>query len=164
MKPTKVGFVIAGLFILFKMALYFANVQYEFLVGKMALILMAIVMVGIFYSINYYVRTSDGYDWMTGFKKGITVSLVASVVSGIFLFVYYKWIDPFFLEQLKINEYNRMKTLIKPDQMAKYNESLKGRYTASNFGTITAALVNIVGLISSLIVAFLGRMTVKRKA
>jgi uncharacterized membrane protein YdjX (TVP38/TMEM64 family) len=121
-------------------------------------------MLGVFYSINYYIRTTDTYDWMTGFKKGIAVSLIASVVTGIFLFIYYKAIDPFYLEQLSINEYNRMKGLIKSDQMADYNKSLKSRYTASLFGTITTALVNIIGLISSLIVAFLGRMTAKRKA
>jgi len=57
-----------------------------------------------------------------------------------------------------------MKTLIKPDQMDAFNKSLKERYTAGTFGTITTALVNIIGLMSSLIVALLGRMTVKRKA
>lgn len=164
MKPTIVGLVIAGLYILFKMVLYFTNLQYEVMLGKSAMILIALVMLGVFYSINYYIRTSDTYDWMAAFKKGIAVSLIASVVTGIFLFIYYKAIDPFYLEQLKINEYNRMKGLIKADQMADYNKSLASRYTASLFGTITTALVNIIGLISSLIVAFLGRMTAKRRA
>ena len=164
MKPTIVGLVVAGLYILFKMVLFFAGIQYEIMFGKSAMILLALVMFGIFYSINYYIRSNDTYDWMTAFKKGITVSLFASVVTGIFLFIYYKAIDPFYLEQLSINEYNRMKTLIKPEQMDDFTKSLKSRYTASLFGTITTALVNIIGLISSLIVAILGRMTVKRKA
>jgi hypothetical protein len=164
MKPTVVGLVIAGLYILFKLVLFFAGVQYDVMFGKTAMVLIALTMFGIFYSINYYIRSSDTYDWMAAFKKGITVSLFASVVTGIFLYIYYKTIDPFYLEQLSINEYNRMKTVIKPEQMDDFNKSLKSRYTASLFGTITTALVNIIGLISSLIVGILGRMTVKRKA
>ena len=164
MKPSTVAFIVAGLYILFKMALYIAGVQYEVMIGKTAIILIALVMVGVFYSINYYMRTSETYDWMAAFKKGITVSLIASVVTGIFLFIYYKAIDPFYLEQLSINEYNRMKGLITADKMDEYTKSLKSRYTASLFGTFTTALVNIIGLISSLIVAFLGRMTVKKRA
>jgi hypothetical protein len=163
MKPTIVGVVVAGLYILFKMVLFFTGQQYEVLAGKAAMILIALVMLGIFYSISFYIRTTDKYDWMTAFKKGITVSLVASVISGLFLFIYYKAIDPFYLEQLSVNEYNRMKSIIKPEQMEQFNKSLKNRYTAGNFGTITAALVNIVGLLSALIVALLGRMTVKKK-
>jgi hypothetical protein len=164
MKPTVVGLVIAGLYILFKLALLIAGVQYEVLMGKAAMILLALVMLGIFYSVNYYVRTSDTYDWMAAFKKGLTVALIASVVAGLFVFIYYKVIDPFYLEQLKINEYNRMKSLIKPDQMDEFNKSLKQRYTPNLFGIMTVSIVNIAGLFTSLIIAILGRMTVRRKA
>jgi hypothetical protein len=164
MKPTIVGLAIAGIYILFKLALFFAGVQYEVLMGKAAMILLALVMLGIFYSVNYYVRTSDTYDWMAAFKKGLTVALIASVVAGLFVFIYYKVIDPFYLEQLKINEYNRMKSLIKPDQMDEFNKSLKQRYTPNLFGIMTVSIVNIAGLFTSLIIAILGRMTVRRKA
>lgn len=164
MKPSVVGAIIAGLYIIFKMVLFFAHQQYEILLGKAAMVLMGLVMMGIFYAVNYYVRNSETYDWMHAFKKGITVSLTASVIAGIFVFIYYKMIDTFYLEQLSINEYNRMKTLIKPEQMEEFNKSLKSRYTPGVFGTMTTALVNIIGLITALIVSFLGRMTVKRKA
>jgi hypothetical protein len=163
MKPTIVGLVIAGLYIVFKMALYIAGVQYDVMMGKAAMILLALVMLGIFYSINFYIRNSSTYDWMAAFKKGIAVSLISSVVVGIFIFIYYKVIDPFYLEQLSINEYNRMKTMIPADKMEDFTKSLKERYTANMFAIMTVSIVNIVGLFSSLIVGFLGRMTVKRR-
>jgi hypothetical protein len=164
MKPTVVGVVVAGLYILFKMVLYFTHQQYNVLVGKAAIILMALVMLGIFYSINFYIRNSDTYDWMAAFKKGLAVSLIGSVITGIFIFIYYKAIDPFYLEQLSINEYNQMKNMIPKEKMEEFTKSLKQRYTPNMFAIMTVSIVNIVGLFSSLIVAMLGRMTVKRKA
>lgn len=164
MKPSVVGLIVAGLYAVFKLVLLMAGVQYQVLLGKASMVLVGLVMMAIFYAINMYVRTSTTYDWMTAFKKGINVSLVASVAVGIFIFIYYKWIDSFYLEQLSINEYNRMKTLIPEDKMVEFSKSLKQRYTAGNFAIMTVSIVNIAGLFSSLLVALLGKVTVKSKA
>lgn len=162
MKPSVLGVVIAGLYAVFKLVLFMAGIQYQVLVGKASMVLIAMVMLGIFYAINQYVRSAATYEWMTAFKKGINVSLVSSVVVGIFIFIYYKWIDSFYLEQLSINEYNRMKALIPAEKMDEFTKGLKQRYTAGNFAIMTVSIVNIAGLFSGLVVALLGKFTSKK--
>jgi hypothetical protein len=162
MKPSYVGIIIACLYMVFKMVLYFLQVQETVLHGKTWMILLSLVLLGIFYSINHYIRTSETYDWMSAFKKGLTVSLTCSVFVGIMVFLYYKFIDINYLDNLAIAEYNQLKAQIPADKLADYNESLKNRYKANTFAIMTVSIVNIVGLIGSLIVGMLGRMTVKR--
>jgi hypothetical protein len=162
MKPSYVGIIIACLYMVFKMVLYFLQVQETVLHGKTWMILLSLVLLGIFYSINHYIRTSETYDWMSAFKKGLTVSLTCSVFVGIMVFLYYKFIDINYLDNLAIAEYNHLKAQIPADKLADYNESLKNRYKANTFAIMTVSIVNIVGLIGSLIVGMLGRMTVKR--
>lgn len=161
MKPTYVGILVASLFIIFKMILFFAGLQDAVKLPWVPL--LGIVLIGLFYSINHYVRTSDTYDWMGAFKKGLTVALVASVFCGIFILIYYSWIDTNYLEQRSVDEYNQLKSQIPKEKMTEYNESLKKRYRPSTFAIITVSAVNIIGLIGSLLVALLGRMTVRRK-
>ncbi len=144
------------------MVLYFLQVQEEVLRGKAWMILLSLVLLGIFYSINNYIRTSDTYDWMAAFKKGLTVSLTCSVFAGIFVFLYYRVIDINYLDNLAIAEYNQLKAQIPKEKLAEYNESLKNRYKSNTFAIMTVSIVNIIGLIESLLVAMLGRMTVKR--
>lgn len=163
MKPKYVGIIVASFYIVFKMTLFFLGKQNEVLAGKALIVLLAVVLLGIFYVINNYIRTSDTYDWMTAFKRGLTVSLVASVIAGVFIFIYYKWIDLDYLSNLAIAEYNTLKAKIPADKLTEFNESLEQRYKPNSFFMVTVSLVNIAGLISSLIVAMLGRMTVKQK-
>ena len=162
MKPSYVGIIIACLYMVFKMVLYFLQVQETVLYGKAWMILLSLVLLGVFYSINNYIRTSETYDWMAAFKKGLTVSLTCSVFVGIMVFLYYKFIDIHYLDNLAIAEYNQLKAQIPADKLADYNESLKNRYRSNTFAIMTVSIVNIVGLIGSLIVAMLGRMTVKK--
>lgn len=163
MKPKYVGILVASFYIIFKMVLFFLGKQHEVLAGKALIVLLAVVLLGIFYVINNYVRTSDTYDWMAAFKRGLTVSLVASVIAGAFIFVYYKWIDLDYLSNLAVAEYNTLKAKIPADKMTEFNESLAQRYKPGSFFMVTVSLVNIAGLFSSLIVALLGRMTVRQK-
>lgn len=162
MKPKYVGLVAASFYMVFKLILYFLGLQGEVLNGKALIVLLAVVLLGIFYVINYYIRTSSTYDWMAAFKIGLTVSLIASIVAGMFVFAYYKWIDLDYLDNLAVTEYNTLKSKIPADKMADFNESLKLRYRPSAFFMVTISLVNIAGLIGSLVVALLGRMTVRR--
>lgn len=163
MKPKYVGLLIASFYIVFKMILFFLGKQSEVLNGKALIVLLSIVLLGIFYVINNYIRTSDTYDWMLAFKRGLTVSLIASIIAGIFIFIYYKWIDLDYLNNLAVAEYNELKAKIPADKLSEYNEGLRKRYQPNSFFMVTISLVNIVGLISSLIVAMLGRMTIKQK-
>lgn len=162
MKPKHVGVFVASFYIIFKMVLFFIGKQNDVLAGKALIVLLAVVLLGIFYAINNYIRTSDTYDWMAAFKRGLTVSLIASLIAGIFVFVYYKWIDVDYLNNLAISEYNTLKSKIPADKLADFNESLAQRYQPKSFFMVTVSLVNIAGLLSSLIVAMLGRMTVKK--
>lgn len=162
MKPSYVGIILACLYMVFKMVLYFLQVQETVLQGKTWMILLSFVLLGIFYSINYYMRNSETYDWMVAFKKGLTVSLTCSVIVGIMVFLYYKFIDINYLDNLAIAEYNQLKAQIPADKLAEYNESLKSRYRANTFAIMTVSIVNIAGLIGSLIVGMLGRMTVRK--
>jgi len=162
MKPTYIGIAVACLYIIFKMALFFAGIQYDILSGKVWLVLIGLVLMGIFFAIISYTRTSDTYDWMVAFKRALTVSLTASVLAGIFVFVYYKFIDPGYLENLAINEYNQLKAQIPADKLEEYNKSLKSRYRANTFAIMTVSIVNIAGLIGSLIVGMMGRLMLKK--
>lgn len=143
------------------MVVYFADLQYE--VRTPWALLLGLVLIGIFYTINRHIRTNTTYDWMVAFKKGVTVALIASVITGIFLFIYYSAIDTSFLENQAVKEYNELKSQIPKDKIEEYNKSLKARFKPNTYAIVTVSVVNILGLIGSLMVALLGRMTVKRK-
>ena len=163
MKPTYVGVLAASLFIVFKMILFFTNQQYTVLVKTPWVPLLMVVLIGIFYAINHYIRTSSQYDWIVAFKKGVTVSLIAGVIAGIFVYVYYAFIDIDFLPLRQIEMYNQMKGEIAKEQMEKSDKSLKAAFSPRTFAIVTISAVNILGLIGSVIVALLGRITVRRK-
>ena len=63
MKPTYVGVLVASLYIIFKMVLFFAGIQHTFLEKTPWIPLLILVQIGIFYAINQHIRTNSTYDW-----------------------------------------------------------------------------------------------------
>ena len=163
MRPTYVGILVASLYIIFKMVLYFAHLQHTVLEKTPWIPLLALVLLGIFYAINQHIRTNTTYDWMAAFKKGLTVALIASVVTGLFLYIYYTTIDPDFLPLRQVDAYNEFKGQIPKEQMVESEKSLKAAFRPSNFAIVTVSAINIMGLIGSLVVALIGRMTIKNR-
>ncbi len=163
MKPSYVGLAVAGLYIIFKMVLFIAGIQNTVMVNSQWSILLILVLIGIFYSINQYIRSSTGYDWMAAFKKGLTVALVAGVIAGIFLYIYYSAIDTYYLELRQVEWYNQFKGQIPKDQMEESQKSMKAAFRPTTYAVVTVSIVNILGLLGSLVVALIGRFTIKRK-
>lgn len=121
--------------------------------------LLILVLIGIFYVINQYIRSGEGYDWIAAFKKGFTVALFAGVITGIFIYVYYTAIDPEYLALRQVEMYNQIKVDVKPEELEKSTKSLKAAFKPTTFAIVTVSAVNVVGLIGSVIVGLLGKMT-----
>lgn len=162
MKPTYVGVLVASLYIIFKMVLFFAGIQHTFLEKTPWIPLLILVQIGIFYAINQHIRTNSTYDWMAAFKKGLTVALIASVICGIFIYIYYSAIDTDYLQLRQIEAYNKFKGQIPKEQMAESEKSLKAAFRPTTFSIVTVSAINILGLIGSLAVALIRRFTIKR--
>jgi hypothetical protein len=153
MKPTYVGVLVASLYIIFKMVLFFAGIQHTFLEKTPWIPLLILVQIGIFYAINQHIRTNCTYDWM---------ALIASVICGIFIYIYYSAIDTDYLQLRQIEAYNKFKGQIPKEQMAESEKSLKAAFRPTTFSIVTVSAINILGLIGSLAVALIGRFTIKR--
>lgn len=160
MKPSVVGLVVSGLYLIFKLVLFFTHQQHTLLPNGHWLILMVLVMIGIYYAINQYVKGSKAYNWLDAYKKGLAVALVAAVVTGGLLWLYYRYLDTDYLEIKKIEAFNKMKGQKSDEELMKANQQA---FSPGIFSVATMFLVNAIGLIGSLIVAMLGRMTLTKK-
>lgn len=165
MKPIHVGFICGVTYILFKLALYITQSQYTILTQGQWIPLFIFVGIGILYSITKYVKSNNEFDWIKAFKAGISVSLVAAVVSGIYLYIHYSMIDPDFLEYIRIQRYNTAKLVpnITAEQLAQDVEKTKTLVSPSTFSVFLMFSLNSLGLVASLTIAMMAKVFISKK-
>ena len=154
MNAVKTGILAAILFFVFKLILFFGNLQHTILVDFPIAPLLITTFAGIVYIILKF-RKSGKFNVAGAFKEGGKVALVSALLSSFIVYIYYTGIDPDFLEILKIEKMKLASTLTDPKALENYKKATEFFNSASTRSLFTLSGMTIFGLISSLIIALL---------
>lgn len=151
--------LIAGLVgIIFFVVIDFAGQSGNQSLSWIGLIFTAVIM---FLAHKEFIRDGDGYmNYGQGLGLGTLMSLISSVLSSIFTFVYIKFVNPAFLENTKAAQIAAMEERGMSDaeieQALKMSESFSGPTAILIFGIIMGVFF---GFIISLVVSAITKKT-----
>src|SRR5690606_12013298 len=115
---------------------------------------LILMWAGMVYAILQYRKAFPTAHWMESFKEGGRVVLVSSVLTALFIFIYYKFIDKEFLDLLSIETYNHAKQQIDGENLEKYYEMTKFYNSPKVRSMFFLSGTTISGLVSAVIVAY----------
>ncbi|MCX7744085.1 MAG: DUF4199 domain-containing protein [Flavobacteriales bacterium] len=162
MKAWKTGVICAASYMAIKLALFAANLQHVVLQKFPVAPLLVITFAGVVYAILKY-KDSGLFSVIEAFKEGARVALVTAVISAGFVYLYYEWIDPDYLEILSIKRLQEAQELLQGDELNNFKKATEFFNHAGTRALFTLSGMTIIGLLSSLIVALITRYTLIRK-
>ena len=153
-KTLILGFTAGVLYLIWKIVVLSLNKQYEPWAGFPALVI--VTGLAVFISITRF--SENKLSFPDNFKAGARAALIAGLTAGLFVFIYYNWIDPEYLvvriqEQLE----NGKAAGETADNLKKGEENLQNFFSPFWFATFTISGTAFFGMIFSLIVSALKR-------
>lgn len=167
MKPNGVAILCAASYLAMRMMLYMANLQHKvgLLVRAPFIPLYILVFIGIVYVVLQYRNTTKSYDWLEAFKTGGRVALLSGLIASAGVFIYYRFIDTDYLAIVTTEFYNNIKESgASEEDLKKALESFKTVNTPFMRSTLLLSATTVLGLISSLLIAWMVRMMLVGKA
>lgn len=150
------GFTAAVLYFIWKLIVLSLGKQHEWLASFPIAPLLALLGVAIFISINLY--SENGTSFSDNFKAGARTSLIAGLIAGLLVFVYYTWFDPEYMP-IRIQEQVELGRAAgeSAENLKKGEENMQNVFSPFWFSTFTISGVAFFGMAFSLIVSALKR-------
>lgn len=153
------GFYAGSIFLIWKLGVLMLGKQHEWLPTFPAGPLLLLMSVFIFISITRF--TGPESSFVDDFKAGARTGLVAAIVAGLGVFVYYSWFDPEFMPtRIQIN-IDAMKAMndpnVKPEDITKAEEQMTEFFAPFSWTTLTVSGSAFFGMAFSLILSGLKR-------
>ena len=136
------GFFLGLALVLFQTIFYLADIQYNSKLGYLAYF---ILIAGLFLSIrNYRDKANGGYlTYGRSVGYGVLVSLMAGIISSVFVFILYSYIDPNLIDKILMDQETKMvEDNIDEDQI----EIAMG-YTRKMMTPPIIAVISILGMV-----------------
>lgn len=142
------GFFCAIAYFAWKIALFYTDKQHDILKQFPVAPLLAILGLGIIYSVARY--TPAPFSPVEGFKSGARTALVGALVTMLLVFVYYRFIDPFYFSvqnaEVKAQIMQTVTDTAKRDEALLGLENSKKFFTPLNYSAITMSAVAAFGM------------------
>lgn len=173
LKPAYIGLIVAFAYFLWKIILFILNAQHgvveRFPVAPLLLLLFGAV-------IYVEMRELDkarkgeipGFDMFGAFKTGAQLALVNAVVATGLVYIYYRFIDPDFMEIIRIARMQEAQEqfasgAIGQEQLDNAMNTIEFMFTPNTWAMFTLSGLTIIGFIYAIIIAGLIRyLLVKR--
>lgn len=153
------GLYCAILYFAWKLALFYTGNQYEILPKFPVAPLLGLLGIAIIYSVTKL--SPEPFTPIDGFKSGVRTALVAAIVTTVFVFIYYSFVDPahFSQQNAEIRAAIEAFTDEKQRKEALVNfENNKKFFEPFNYSALTMSGVAAFGMLFSIITAGLYEM------
>lgn len=148
------GIIIGLVFIVYGLILEFLNLDIE-MTQNLNYISYIFLIIGLVLAHNAYKEGGDGYMSIgQGLKIGMLISLVGGVLSGMFSYIYIKFIDDSMLTKIKDLQIEKMEEQGMDDAQIEQTMAIAGKFTSAEMIPVWAILgMLFIGFILSLIVS-----------
>lgn len=163
MKALRIGLAIAIAYFSLRLIAFGLNMQHQLFAKSPFIPYLILMWAGMIYAILQYRKQFPTAPWMDSFKEGGRVVLVASVLTALSIFIYYKFIDTEFLDMLSVDVYNHAKTQISGEDLEKYYEMTKFYNSPKVRSMFFLSGTTIGGLVSAVLVAYFAKLFLDRK-
>ncbi|MDY7393719.1 DUF4199 domain-containing protein [Aureibaculum sp. 2210JD6-5] len=125
-----------------------------------AVISIAITIVVIVLGIKEYKKRNNGFLTLgQGLKTGVGIALIASIISAIYIFIFAKFIEPDFVEN--IIEIQRQKFMENPNMSEEMMDNI-GENTRKYFYLFTIGYIFIASIFIGFVVSLIASLVMKR--
>ncbi len=163
MKALKIGLGIAIAYFAIRLFAFGLNMQHQLFAKAPFIPFLILMWAGMIFAILQYRKEFPTAHWMESFKEGGRVVLVSAVVTALFIFIYYSYIDTEFLNMLSVDTYNFAKEQISGEELEKYYEMTKFANSPKVRSMFFLSGTTIGGLISAVIVAYMAKLFLGNK-
>jgi len=112
------------------------------------------LLLAIFFGIREYFKDNSESSFMQLFKYGAQIGAMFSLVVSIFTFVFYRFVDVLFFEDMKEERLQAVRTTeVTPEQIENYQSNLDMVFNANTQAMVTLICFVLLGLTYSAIVS-----------
>jgi hypothetical protein len=161
----KFAFIFSASAILIRLALYFTNYNSETMTKQVMFMHMLFVVLAVLLSILFPNRDDSKLSTsplFTNIKNGLRGGVLYAVITAVFVFLFYKYIDPefFYARRDAIMEV-QSQAMDDPEMIAARVDKIKTSFTLFNYTTVTLVGFTSMALFTSIILG--GIMHVMKK-
>ncbi|MBC3540755.1 DUF4199 domain-containing protein [Rufibacter sediminis] len=139
------GVITAFISIIFSLILYVTGLHTN---KGLSYASMIIPIIGIVLAYNYFKKENGGFmSYGQGLGTGTIVTAVSGVLSGLFTYIYLKFVDPNVLEQIRNSSIEEMENKGMSDEQIEQAVSMTEKFT-------TPEMMLVMGLIGAVILGF----------